>query len=339
MDFKKIKTLVKQEKLGKMIVSIDVVTGGLSHEMYKVVTDKATYAIKKLNSGVMKRKEAYANFVFSEKVTEIAKAKGISAIGAIKLENDIMRKIEDDFFMVFPWLEGKTLKAEEITKQHCEIIGKVLANIHNIDFSEIENTDKKKIEFEEVDWNEYFLLAKKQNKDYASILEENSDLLYELNKKTKEAVQYANQNLVISHTDSDRKNVMWQGNTPFIIDWEASGYINPTIELIQVAWYWSGGDVENLDYDKFEMIINTYKQYSKRKIDENIDKTIYADIYGGLEWVAYNLKRSLCIGMSYEKDEIELAENEIRQSIGEIKYNVSQMGKMTEILQEKFERR
>ena len=42
--------------------------------------------------------------------------------------------------------------------------------------------------------------------------------------------------------------------------------------------------------------------------------------------------RSLCIGNEYEQDEIELAENEIIQSIGEIKYNVSQMNKMIEIL-------
>ena len=125
---------------------------------------------------------------------------------------------------------------------------------------------------------------------------------------------------------------MWQEDKAFIIDWEASGYINPTIELIQVAWYWSGGDIENIDYNKFETVVSTYKKYSKRKIDKNIDKLIYADIYGGLEWLNYNFKRSLCIENSYKQDEIELAESEILQSIGEIKYNVSQMDKMIEIL-------
>ena len=46
----------------------------------------------------------------------------ISAIGAIKFNNDIMVKIEDSYFMVFEWLDGKILKAEEITDKHCEII-------------------------------------------------------------------------------------------------------------------------------------------------------------------------------------------------------------------------
>ena len=87
--------------------------------MYKVETDKGIYAVKELNSGVMKREKAYSNFVFSEKVTDIAKENGILAIGALKLNNDIMVKIDDSYFMVFEWLEGKRLKAEEIKDKHC----------------------------------------------------------------------------------------------------------------------------------------------------------------------------------------------------------------------------
>lgn len=68
-----------------MVKSITKVTGGLSHRMHKVVTDKGIYAIKELNLGVMKRQEAYSNFAFSEQVTDIAKENGITAIGAIKL--------------------------------------------------------------------------------------------------------------------------------------------------------------------------------------------------------------------------------------------------------------
>ena len=234
--------------------------------------------------------------------------------------------------MAFDWIEGKTLKAEEITEKHCEIVGEILAKIHNIDFPEIEDDERKKINIEQFDWNKYLELAKKENKDYLNILEKNIDLLYELNKKSNEAIKYANENLIISHTDLDRKNVIWQEYKPFIIDWEASGYINPTIELIQVAWYWSGGDVENLDYNKFEIVVNSYKKNSKNETDTNIKKIIYADIYGGLGWLDYNFKRSLCIENDYKQEEIELAESEIVQSIEEIKYNDSQMDKMIEIL-------
>ena len=180
---KDIEILIKEEKLGTLVKSTTRVTGGLSHRMYKVVTNKGIYAIKELNSGVMKRQDAYSNFIFSEKVTDIVKENGITAIGAIKLKNnDIMRKINNRYFMAFDWIEGKTLKAEEITEKHCEIVGEILAKIHNIDFSEIEDNERKEINIEQFDWNKYLELAKKENKDYLNILEKNIDLLYELYK-------------------------------------------------------------------------------------------------------------------------------------------------------------
>ena len=329
---KKIERLIQENNLGNSIKNIEKVTGGLSHRMYKVETDKEIYAVKELNTGVMQREKAYSNFVFSEKVTDIAKENGISAIGAIKFNNDIMVKIEDSCFMVFEWLDGKILKAEEITDKHCEIIGKMLAEIHNIDFSKIEDEERKKVETNSFDWKIYISLAEEQDKPYIQELKGNIELLYELNKNSVKALEYAKNNLVISHTDLDRKNVMWQEDKAFIIDWEASGYINPTIELIQVAWYWSGGDIENIDYNKFEKVINSYKQNYKGNIDNNIDILINADVYGGLAWLDYNLKRSLCIENNYDNEEIKLAENEVLQSLKEIKYNVSQFEKMTEIL-------
>lgn len=330
--FKNIEELIIKENLGNIIESINRVTGGLSHRMYKVITDKGVYAVKELNAGVMKRPDAYDNFLFAEKVTDIVKQNGIDAIGAIKLQDDIMKQINNQYFMVFNWLNGKMLKAEEITKMHCEVIGKILAEIHNIDFSEIEDDNRKTFDIEDFEWEKYIDPAEKQNKKYYKLLKDNLELLYMINQKSNEALNYANRNLVISHTDLDRKNVMWQEAKPFIIDWEASGYINPTIELIQVAWYWSGGDIENINYEKFKTVVDAYLKYSNIKIDNNVENLIYADIYSGLGWLNYNLKRSLCIENQYDKDEIELAENEVIQSIGEIKYNINQIEKMLKIL-------
>ena len=327
-----IEKLVIETRIGNYIKEVNKVNGGLSHRMYKVVTDKGIYAIKELNSGVMKRQEAFSNFIFSEKVSEIAIRNKITAVGAMKVNNDVITKIDDNYYMIFEWLDGQILKANEITEKHCEIIGEILAKIHNIDFTEIEDEKRKKINLEYFEWNKYVDLAERNNKVYADTLKQNINLLYKLNEKSIESLKYANENSIISHTDLDRKNVMWQEYKPFIIDWEASGYINPTIELIQVAWYWSGGDVENIDYNKFEILIKSYKKYYKGNIDKKAEKLVYADNYGGLAWLNYNLKRSLCIENNYEQDEIELAENEVIQSINEIKYNYSQLDNIIKII-------
>ena len=67
---KKIETLIKNNHLGNIVININKVKGGLSHKIFKVETDQGAYAIKELNSGIMKRETAYSNFVFSEKVTD-----------------------------------------------------------------------------------------------------------------------------------------------------------------------------------------------------------------------------------------------------------------------------
>lgn len=320
---KKLKSLVEKAELGN-IINIEKVFGGLSHRMYKITTDKGIYAVKELNPGIMKREEAYSNFMFSEKVTQIAKENQINAIGALLVEGNYITKINNYYFMIFNWIDGKILKVEEITEKHCEIIGEILAKIHNIDYSLIEDEKRKDLALEEFEWNKYIDILENQNKPYSEKLKQNIDMLIKLNKEAVKSLEYANNDLVISHRDLDRKNVMWQEDKPFIIDWEASGYTNPTIELIQVAWYWSGGDIGNIDYDRFKNVITSYKKHYKGNIDNKIDILVKADVYGGLNWLNYNLKRALCIQNNYEQDEIELAENEIVQSIEEIKYNESQ---------------
>lgn len=45
-----------------------------------------------------------------------------------------------------------------------------------------------------------------------------------------------------------------------------------------------------------------------------------------------NFEQDEKIGYNYDKEEIKLAENEVIQSLKEIKYNVSQLEKMVEIL-------
>lgn len=331
-----IEQLIIQEKFGNKIISIDKIMGGLSHRIYKVITDKGAYAVKELNARIMKRQEAYNNFVFSEKVANIAKQNGINAVDAIKIQNDIMKQIDNKYYMIFNWIDGKILEENEINMHHCKIMGEVLAKIHNIDFNEIEDKNKKICEAENFEWSGYIKIAEEQNKRYAKLLKNSLDLLNEISLKINDALNYVNQNLIISHLDLDKKNIIWQGNKPFIIDWESSGYVNPLIELAQVAWYWSGGDITNIDYNKYKAVVDTYKKSSKIEIDKNVEKYIYWDFNNEFTWLNYNLKRTLFLKNEYEEDEMKLIENEVTQSLVEINYKTSQIDKITEILKTKW---
>ncbi len=334
MDIKeKIQALILQNNLGSQVIGTEKIVGGLSHNMYRVETDKALFAIKELNPAIMRRKEAYDNFVFSERVARFAKQNGINAVCALQFNGEVVLKIEDSFFVVFDWLRGETLTAEQVKVEHCEIIGKTLAEIHNINFFELQNVRLQNMQAEIFDFESYVPPAKERNKAYAQNLQNSIPLLIQYNKQAAQSIQKLNGVLTISHADLDRKNVMWQNFTPFLIDWESSGCINPTLELVQVAWYWAGGDVENLDRNKFERLIKSYVEEYNGKTCADYTNIVCANLSSKLAWLEYNLKRSM---NETKFESSEMACREVVKSLKEINYCVSQFDNVVNILKSCF---
>lgn len=329
---KKMEKLIIRFGLGSKIISVTQIYGGLSNRMYKVETDKDTYAIKKLNKTLMQNEDEFERINFAEKVSKIAEANGISVVRTLKFENRIIHEIDGDYYMVFKWNYGKHLKPEDVTDEICIKIGELLAKIHNIDFSEIEAKKSREIDIRTIDWKYYAEIAKTQNKYYYNDLVENLEMLYELNERTNSALEYSKNNLIISHRDLIKKNIMWNDNIPTVIDWESSGYVNPTVELVQVCWNWANGDVGKFDFKKFEIIVNEYLKNVKNYKHEDIKKIIFANLWEAIEWLEYNLKRSLCIESTYRKEEIDLAEEQINYLNYEIKYAMTQIEQVADSL-------
>lgn len=330
---KKMEKLIRKFDLGSKIIKVTQIHGGLSNRMYRVETDQAEYAIKKLNKTLMQNKSEFERIVFAEKVAKIAEENGISVERALEFENRIIHKMDEDYYMIFNWNYGSHFQPEDVTDETCNTIGELLAKIHNLDFSKIEAEKSKKTETRIIDWQHYANVAKNQNKYYYKDLVENIEILYEINKKTNEALEYAKNNLIISHRDLIKKNILWNNNIPTVIDWESSGYVNPTVELVQVCWNWANGDVGKFEFEKFGIIVNSYLQNVKNYKKEDMKKLIYANLWEAIEWLEYNLKRSLCIESTYRKEEIELAEEQINYLNYEIRYAMTQIEQVANSLE------
>ena len=136
MKIMNIEKFCKRYNFGK-VINVTKISGGLMHKMFKVETDKGIYCVKVLNSKIMSRKEAYGNFVVSESVSNLAKQNGIPVSSALSIDGNYLTKLDDMYYMVFDYVDGKTLKDDEITAEHCKKIGNVLAHIHLLDYREI----------------------------------------------------------------------------------------------------------------------------------------------------------------------------------------------------------
>lgn len=295
--------LCKILSLGSLKDKPEQTFGGLLHRMYKLRTEKGDYAVKALNPQIMEREPAMRHFIFSEKVVRIAFDKGINAIPAIEINGNSMQEIDGQYYLVFPWFHGKALPQNQVDINKCKVIGELLAKIHNLDFSSVTNTKDNNFTATIADWKMYGEKAKTDNLVWASDLLENVDTLYEIEKRANMAVQKLSKNVVVSHRDLDPKNVLWdEEEVPMIIDWEAAGIVNPSLELLEVALYWSGGESSTPDKEAFCIVVDSYIK-GGRTISDNLEDVLHSVFKGKLEWLEYNMKRSLRIECSSDEEQ------------------------------------
>ncbi len=289
------------------------VSGGLLNRMYKIVTDKGIYAIKHLNPEVMKRPNAKNNHIVAEQISNMAKENGVCCIPAIIFNGSPLQEIDNNYFLIFEWFEGKPISENAITDEQVIKVAKLLAKIHNIDFDSLKEKCTTSIEINEIDLD--FYISKIDDDEIKELLLKNKDALQKLDKQSTEAAKDTRRHLVISHRDLDLPNILWNNdNNPVIIDWESAGFVSPEEELIETAWDWSGGQTY-FDKNKFDLFIDTYKTNGGHT--DNLEKAIYANFKNKSGWLEYNLKR-VCGIECIDEEEKQLGKIEVKRVIKEI---------------------
>ena len=312
------------------VSNITKLTGGLMHKMFKVETDKGTYCVKVLNPEVMARDTAYNNFVVSESVSNLAKKNNIPVSSALDIDGDYLKEYDDYYYMVFDYVNGKTLKDNEITIEHCKQIGGILGKLHNLDYKEV-GLEPNIVEYKRLyNWEEYTNNPNFNNMSYKELFLNNYLKFNSMLKRANERFNESNINQTLCHSDMDPKNGMWNGLNPIVIDWECAGVANPERELLEDALCWSGFLSNKFDQEKF---IAIFDEYSKYRSISDVDwyDVICGNLVGRFGWLKYNVERSLGI-VSNDLEEMQLAENEVIKTIDEINRYLGLIGTMDDIL-------
>ncbi len=306
--------MIAELDLGTLIEPISQVSGGLTHRMFKIFTDKGKYIVKLLNPNIMKRPTAINNFNIADKFEEILKENNIEAIYSLEFNNRKMQEIDGQYIYIYEWFDGHSLKDDEITIEHCKKIGKLLAKIHNIDLRK----DNTKGKIRNIDFKHYIDLAKEKNSVIYVMIYDKLDILNESMNKGNKSADKLPKYSAICHNDMDSKNVMWLNDNYKLIDLECLGYSNPYLELYELALCWSGYEKCNIDFKKFSAFFESYIENTT--LDMNIDwESIYYANNGRIEWLEFNIKRSLMI----ECDTIEEQQvgiNEVKETIEHVVY-------------------
>ncbi|MDX8344634.1 phosphotransferase [Rossellomorea sp. YZS02] len=322
-----IKELCNSLHLGDWVTKPVPVSGGLLHTMYAVETTKGKYAVKALNPSIMMRPDALDNYIRSERVARTV-SNNVAALPAKTFGGKAIQNAGDQWFLVFDWVEGRRLPADELHADHCRRMGTVLADIHHTDFQEMGiEVDVTEVR-PSIEWRTYLRKSQDVNEEWVRVFHENIDKLYEWDARSCDAEKRLGADRVMSHRDLDPKNVLWVEGNPVLIDWESAGFIHPAHDLVETALYWSG-----YDEARFKAFISGYA--GKGMVLEADWEAVLANGFSGkLDWLEYNLKRSLWMECS-DREEQELGTEQVIETIRELSEYGERVPQIVKWLQER----
>ena len=295
MDIETANQILKLYNLGSSKHSPIKVTGGLIHRMWKAETQKGKFAIKQINSEISARPGVIKNMDLCEEVAQRYHEAGLPTIYALQLNGGFVTQVENIFYLVYPWFESRVFtNNEELNQPSIVKITTILAKIHKINLNIGQKPNSAEI------FTPYEIWLDLQTK---ILLQDNnwvlkcSNFINEIKfwyPKIDEANIHLNANLVFSHCDLDKKNVLWSDlGEPYIIDWESGSYISPIKELVQFALDWSEDGTGKNNPDLIVEIFKTYQLFNQ--VDFNLLEDAFYSSFGLLEWLRFNINRALTL--------------------------------------------
>lgn len=317
-DERKFQVVCSMLGLGSLTAGPAQVFGGLLHRMFRVSTTQGQYAVKKMNPEIMGRPGVYDNFRRSEKIARAAYEAGIPAVCAIRLDGEFMHAIDEDVFMVFDWVEGISLPTTAASPEQCRQIGSLLARIHRLDV-EIPESDRGTMgAMTPILWDSLAAQGAVQEVSWSGEL---AAAVPDLDLWTMRCIQSMAElqsRFVASHRDLDQKNVLWRDErSPQIIDWEAAGYTNPAMDLVDVALNWGGLTSGQVERESLEAVVQGYLD-SGGSISETWEAAFYANLAGRLGWLEYSMKRSIGV-IAADEEERQLGIRETEATLASLR--------------------
>ncbi|MBV9231349.1 MAG: aminoglycoside phosphotransferase family protein [Chloroflexi bacterium] len=279
--------------LGELIAEPQVVTGGVLHRMWYLPTTQGTFAVKQLNPAIMCKPAICEACRLTEQVAHAMVAQGLPAVAALYAEGCPMQEIEDATFMVYPWIDGKILLPGPVEPDLARQIGTILGRVHALNLEVPGLALPIKEPFFDDDWDMLTFHAADMDIPWAYQMRAALPRLLEWSKMCAETSAVLHRTLVVSHRDLGQKHVIWRdAHTPMIIDWEAAGLINPTVELLSVALSWSGQTTGVPREESFAAVMEGYISAGGKVQETGID-ALHGLIEIWLGWLLFNMRRSL----------------------------------------------
>ena len=291
-------------RLGELVGEPQEVAGGLLHQMWRLATTDGVFAVKQLNPAVMGRQGIRDAYRLTEQIATAMAAHGIPAVASLHCQGDPLLEIDEITVIVYRWIDGEILPVGPVEPELARLMGKLLGRMHTLRLQLPALQPPIWEPFLDDEWDMLTYHAADRSLPWAYQIRAALPKLSEWSRASEEAGKRLNETLVVSHRDLDQKNVLWQDtSSPMLIDWEAAGLINPTMELVGVALNWSGQTVGPPREDIFHAVFEGYIDAGGTVQAEGRD-ALHGCMDTWLGWLLFNMHRSFGEATSTEEERL-----------------------------------
>ncbi len=289
-----LKQLCNLLDLGVPGAELTPVSGGFHHSMWRLDTDRGSYAVKQLADDMDMADPATVKQINATEVTACEfSRKGIPALHALHRDHQHLHLLDGEGYLVYPWTNAVACDRNGVGEHHAIVVARILAKMHHSDIQVPQLRDVPAFPVTADRVIDLVQLAKQRNVRYSDILHDRIEDLLRIVELHAPALAQLEQHQVISHGDLDHKNILWDENgEPLLIDWESARRLNPSYELLLEALDW-GGITASFDTRPFTAVLQAYVDAGGVIVAEMIPAASDAIQGAWVGWLLYNVGRAV----------------------------------------------
>jgi len=291
-------------ELGTITARPLAIDGGLSNRLYRVVTDRGEFAVKRMvaNADAPSFK---SNVEASFAVERQAHSAGIAMPDPVPVPgtSEALARVDQDgtpgWVRVHTWVPARRVTAEETGSTDLARVGSILASLHRLPLAGQWQSASPHEPGSPRAWR-----TAGSSTPLDSVLIDTIGVLEGIVRRGHAANR---SRLVLSHRDLDAKNLLRDAHGRLIaIDWDAAGPTDAHWDVVGVAMDWSGVREGTPSRKAFAELLDGYVQAGGH-LDPVSAESFAGWSQGVLDWLWFNLERTA----SPEPSERLLGESEV----------------------------
>ncbi len=276
--------LFKKLNLG-IITNIEPVDSS-QNSVVKITTLDNAYLVKQYSKDAIKNENDLLTRTKQIDISKVLNSSGIPTILPIEFNNENFIHYDNKYYLIYNYLEYKTLSSEELNDYYITTLAETLASLHKLNLHYDLPIQYKTIN---IDYDAYLTKLNKEDKykELYKLMLDNKKELTNLINTCNNILPKLNKDLCISHNDYKLKNILWNNEQIYLIDFDASSLSNPAVSLAESAFALSR-QKGKVNYDFYKLYLTSYlKTYGT--LNTNYSDALTCAMNGKLQWYEYLL--------------------------------------------------